>query len=157
MCCEIYCRTFGLTITRSGRASNGCFGSNSEVGPLERHVRSTPDTVAKVESCISRIFGEILNREAIDDSDNLSRATEVAYEFWVGLCGPSDLYTKTAPAALRIFETFGKATFATLSPQQQTSSDPPRHVRFVPMHKVAARQPAETGAWADKPVAGLRE
>ena len=64
-----------------------------------------------------RIFGEILNREAIDDSDNLSRATEVAYEFWVGLCGPSDLYTKTAPAALRNFETFGKATFATLSPK----------------------------------------
>jgi hypothetical protein len=62
-----------------------------------------------------RIFGEILNREAIDDSDNLSRATEVAYEFWVGLCGPSDLYTKNAPAAIRNFETFGKATFATLS------------------------------------------
>ena len=30
-----------------------------------------------------RIFGETLKREAIDDSDNLSRATEVAYEFCV--------------------------------------------------------------------------
>ena len=39
------------------------------------------DFVAKVESCIVRIFGEILKREAIDDSDSLSRVTEVAYEF----------------------------------------------------------------------------
>jgi hypothetical protein len=30
-----------------------------------------------------RIFGETLKREAIDDSDNLSRATEVPYEFCV--------------------------------------------------------------------------
>ncbi len=29
------------------------------------------------------IFGETLKRETIDDSDNLSRATEVAYEFSV--------------------------------------------------------------------------
>jgi hypothetical protein len=28
-----------------------------------------------------RIFGETLKREAIDDSDKLSRVTEVAYEF----------------------------------------------------------------------------
>ena len=30
-----------------------------------------------------RIFGETLKREAINDSDNLSRVTEVAYEFSV--------------------------------------------------------------------------
>jgi hypothetical protein len=30
-----------------------------------------------------RIFGETLKREAIDDSNNLSRITEVAYEFSV--------------------------------------------------------------------------
>jgi hypothetical protein len=30
-----------------------------------------------------RIFGETLKPEATDDSDNLSRATEVAYEFSV--------------------------------------------------------------------------
>ena len=30
-----------------------------------------------------RIFGETLKHEAIDDSDNFSRATEVAYEFSV--------------------------------------------------------------------------
>jgi hypothetical protein len=30
-----------------------------------------------------RIFGETLKHEAIDDSDNLSRATEVACEFSV--------------------------------------------------------------------------
>ena len=42
------------------------------------------DTVAKVESCIGPNFGETLKREVIDDSHNLSRATEVAYEFSVG-------------------------------------------------------------------------
>jgi hypothetical protein len=31
-----------------------------------------------------RIFGETIEREAIDDSYNLSRVTEVAYEFCVG-------------------------------------------------------------------------
>src|SRR3984893_6469694 len=67
-----------------------------------------------------QIFGETLRREAIDDSDNLSRATEVAYEFCLRRRGPSDPYTKTASAALRIFDTFGKTTFATLSPQQRT-------------------------------------
>jgi hypothetical protein len=62
-----------------------------------------------------RIFGESLKREAIDDSNNLSRITEVADEFSVRRRGPSDIYTKTAPAALRIFDIFGKTTFATLS------------------------------------------
>jgi hypothetical protein len=51
----------------------------------------------KSKAALARIFGETLKREAIDDSDNLS------------------LYTKTASAALRIFDTFGKTTFATLS------------------------------------------
>jgi hypothetical protein len=58
------------------------------VGPL------CADTVAKVET---------LKREAIDDSDNLSRVTEVAYEFSVRRRGPSDFYTKTAPAPLKLF------------------------------------------------------
>jgi hypothetical protein len=40
--------------------------------------------VAKVESCIAPNFGETLNREAIDDSDNLSRATEVAMSLACG-------------------------------------------------------------------------
>src|SRR6202166_2832894 len=68
-----------------------------------------------------QIFGETSKREAIDDSDNLSRATEVAYEFCVRRRGPSDPYTKTASAALRIFDTFGKTTFATLSRAKRTS------------------------------------
>src|ERR1700738_690661 len=67
-----------------------------------------------------RIFGETLKREAIDDSYNLSRFTEVAYEFSVRRCGPSDLYTKTAPAALGIFDTFCKTTFATVSALERT-------------------------------------
>jgi hypothetical protein len=65
-----------------------------------------------------RIFGETLKRGAIDDSDDLSRVTEVAYEFSVRRRGPSDLYTKTAPAASGIFGTFCKTTFATLSEGQ---------------------------------------
>jgi hypothetical protein len=63
-----------------------------------------------------RLFGETLKREPVGDSDNLSRVAEVAYEFSLRRRGPSDLYTKTAPAVLRIFDTFGKTTFATLSP-----------------------------------------
>jgi hypothetical protein len=31
-----------------------------------------------------RIFGETLKQQAVDDSDNLSRATDVAHEFCVG-------------------------------------------------------------------------
>jgi hypothetical protein len=46
-----------------------------------------------------RIFGETLKHEAIDDSDNLSRATDVAYEFGVRGGDPSNLYTKNAAAA----------------------------------------------------------
>jgi hypothetical protein len=67
----------------------------------------------------ARIFGETLKREGIDDSSNLGRATEVAYEFSVRRRGPSDLYAKTARTALRIFDTFGKTTFATLSDGQR--------------------------------------
>jgi hypothetical protein len=41
------------------------------------------DTVAKVENCIERILGETLKREAIGDSDNISRPAEFAYDFSV--------------------------------------------------------------------------
>jgi hypothetical protein len=66
-----------------------------------------------------RLFGEPLKREPIDDSDNPCRVTEVAHEFSLMRRGPSDFYTKAAPAALRIFDTFGKTTFATLSAQNR--------------------------------------
>jgi hypothetical protein len=65
--------------------------------------QKVPIVLQKSKVASLRIFGEILKREAIDDSYNVSRATEVAYEFSVRRLGPSDLYTKTAPAALRIF------------------------------------------------------
>jgi hypothetical protein len=74
-----------------------------------------PIVLQKSKVASVRIFGATLKREPVDDSDNLSRATEVTHEFCVRRRGPSDLYTKTAPAALRIFETFRKTTFATLS------------------------------------------
>jgi hypothetical protein len=63
----------------------------------------------------SEFFGETLKGEAINDSHNLSRATKVAYEFSARRWGPSDLYTKTATTALRIFDIFCKTTFETLS------------------------------------------
>jgi hypothetical protein len=43
-----------------------------------------PIVLQKSKVASARIFGKTLRREAIDDSDNLSRATEVAYEFSVG-------------------------------------------------------------------------
>jgi hypothetical protein len=67
-----------------------------------------------------RISGETLKGEAINDSYNLSGATEVAYEFSERRRGPSDLYTKTAPTALGISDTFCKTTFATLSRAERT-------------------------------------
>ena len=54
-----------------------------DIGQRPNDGRLACDTVAKVENCISPNFGETLKREAIDDSDNLSRVTEVAYEFSV--------------------------------------------------------------------------
>ncbi len=47
-------------------------------------VRFAPILLQKSKVASVRIFGEILKREAIDDSDSLSRVTEVAYEFSVG-------------------------------------------------------------------------
>ena len=72
---------------RSGRSGIAAEQAIAE-GPRARAsvCRQRPlmaDTVAKVESCISLNFGETLKREAIDDSSNLSRITEVAYEFSV--------------------------------------------------------------------------
>ena len=47
--------------------------------------RFVPILLQKSKVASVRIFGETFNHEAIDDSDNLSRATEVAYEFCVRL------------------------------------------------------------------------
>jgi hypothetical protein len=42
-----------------------------------------PILLQKSKVASVRIFGETLQREAIDDSHNLGRVTEVAYEFSV--------------------------------------------------------------------------
>jgi hypothetical protein len=70
---------------------------------LCRLVRLVPILLQKSKVASVRILGATLKREAIDDSDNLGRVTEVAYEFSLRRRGPSDPYTKTAPAALRFF------------------------------------------------------
>ena len=82
---------------------------------LLKQVCFWPILLQKSKVASVRIFGETLKGEAINDSHNLSRATKVACEFSARRWGPSDLYTKTAPTALRIFDTFCKTTFATLS------------------------------------------
>jgi hypothetical protein len=48
------------------------------------HVSNVPILLQKSKVASVRISGETLKHEAIDDSDNLSRATEVAYEFGRG-------------------------------------------------------------------------
>jgi hypothetical protein len=47
------------------------------------HVSNLPILLQKSKVASVRIFGETLKREAIDDSNDLSRITEVAYEFSV--------------------------------------------------------------------------
>src|ERR1700730_17004699 len=73
---------------------------------------------SKVEGL--RIFLENAKRETIADSYNLNRVSEVACEFTVRRCGPSHLYTKTAPVARRIFDHQCKTSFATQSSQKRT-------------------------------------
>jgi hypothetical protein len=52
-------------------------------GFMMSHVRFGVDTVAKSKVASVELFSETLKREPVDDSDNLSRASEVAYEFCV--------------------------------------------------------------------------
>jgi hypothetical protein len=60
-----------------GTGQNVCSGSKPEVATLKCNFRKK----SKVASV--RIFGETLKREAIDDSNSLSRISEVANEFCV--------------------------------------------------------------------------
>jgi hypothetical protein len=76
-----------------------------------------------------KIFGENLKRKEVDDSHSFSRATEVAHEFGARRRGPSDHYTKNAPAAPRIFDTSCKTTFATQSGREADISKMPNLVR----------------------------
>jgi hypothetical protein len=45
------------------------------------HFRCWPILLQKSKVASVEIFSETLKREPVDDSDNLSRASEVAYEF----------------------------------------------------------------------------
>jgi hypothetical protein len=55
----------------------------TDLSQTSRHVREVPIPLRKSKVASVRIFGETLKREAIDDSNDLSRITEVAYEFSV--------------------------------------------------------------------------
>ena len=81
---------------------------------------SHPILLQKSKVADLRIFRENTKREAIADSYNLNRVTEVACEFNVRRRGPSHLYTNAAPVARRIFDHQCKTTFATKSPRKRT-------------------------------------
>jgi len=66
-----------IAMHESGSGTN----RTNRAGLMMSVVRGILLQKSKVAS--DRIFGETLKREAIDDSDNLSRVTEVAYEFSV--------------------------------------------------------------------------
>jgi hypothetical protein len=48
------------------------------------HFRLWQILLQKSKVASVRVFGETSKRKPVDDSDNLSRATEVAYEFYLG-------------------------------------------------------------------------
>jgi hypothetical protein len=96
-------RFMATVIEAIALAYNARLGSNSDLLAFAGQVCFAPDVLQKSKVASVRIFGETLKREAIDDSYHRSRATEVAYEFSVRRWGPSELYTKPAPAALKIF------------------------------------------------------
>jgi hypothetical protein len=79
------------------------------------NVRSWQIVLQNSKVAAVKIFGENLKRKEVDDSHSFSRATEVAHEFGARRRGPSDHCTNNAPAALRIFDTSCKTTFATQS------------------------------------------
>src|SRR6202158_1678848 len=78
-----------------------------------------PILLQKAKVASLRIFRENTKREAIADSYNLNRVTEVACEFNVRRRGPSHLYAKAAPVARRIFDHQCKTTFATVSAKRR--------------------------------------
>jgi hypothetical protein len=70
-------RHFGRRQTTSG------LPSETDIVRAARHVSKVPILLQKSKVASVQIFGETLKREAIDDSDNLSRVADVAYEFSV--------------------------------------------------------------------------
>jgi hypothetical protein len=58
-------------------------GQKRRFGDVRATSALPPILLQKSKVASVRIFGETLKREAIDDSDNLNRVTEVAYEFSV--------------------------------------------------------------------------
>jgi hypothetical protein len=88
--------------------------STADVSITARHVSFVPIVLQNSKVAAAKIPGENLKRKEVDDSHSFSRATEIAHEF-----GASDevprILTRRTPAALRIFDTSCKTTFATQS------------------------------------------
>jgi hypothetical protein len=67
----------------SGRRPESVVGQKRKCPGLRGMSASPSILLQKSKVASVRIFGETLKREAVDDSDDLSRAPEVAYEFSV--------------------------------------------------------------------------
>jgi hypothetical protein len=83
---------------------NVAMGQERPIHGFRAMSASPPIVLQKSKVAGPRIFRENTKREAIADSYNLNRVTDVACEFNVRRRGPSHLYTKTAPIARRIFD-----------------------------------------------------
>src|SRR3984885_2611727 len=81
----------------SGRRPESVVGQKRKCPGLRGMSASPSILLQKSKVASVRIFGETLKREAVDDSDDLSRAPEFAYEFSVRGRGPSNFYTKNVP------------------------------------------------------------
>ncbi len=97
--------------------------STADVSITARLVSFLPIVLQNSKVAAVNVLGENLKRKEVDDSHSFSRATEVAHEFGARRGGPSDHYTKSAPAALRIFDTSCKTTFATQSANKRNRTD----------------------------------
>jgi hypothetical protein len=64
-------------------SSMSAFNPLADVLGTKGNVSFVPILLQKSKVASVRIFSETLKREAIDDSNDLSRITEVAYEFSV--------------------------------------------------------------------------
>jgi hypothetical protein len=67
----------------NGGSAKSALLLEADIGSAGGHVGFVPIVLQKSKIASVRIFGETLKRETIDDSNNLNRVTEVAYEFSV--------------------------------------------------------------------------
>ena len=111
-----------VRVKLASREDNSVEPSRADATGPPRLVRLVPIVLQNSKVPAVQPFWQNLKRKEVDDSHSFSRATEVAHEFGARRRGPSDHYTKNAPAAPRISDPSCKTTFATQSLWKRTSS-----------------------------------